>query len=156
VRTLIHPHLTAICGFYAYSSCGPIHHALRQNCGGRRDRPREKWILFWREWRALAVRCRQGDRYGPCCAGEERECGADDLHASGARQILWGAVGFPYLRVSSDNSVQGSAYLGSNSRCRATRSLSIGWKPVKTTKDLLASIQPEVEATIKKKAGSAA
>ncbi|KAJ7833056.1 hypothetical protein B0H14DRAFT_3711523 [Mycena olivaceomarginata] len=44
--------------------------------------------------------------------------------------------------------------LGSNSRCRATHSLSIGWKPVKTTKDMLASIRPEVEAIIKK-AGSA-
>ncbi|KAJ7136659.1 NAD-binding protein [Mycena epipterygia] len=47
----------------------------------------------------------------------------------------------------------GSPYLGSNSRCRATRSLSIGWKPTKTTSDMLASIQPEVEALIEKKAG---
>ncbi|KAJ7701214.1 hypothetical protein B0H17DRAFT_1046230 [Mycena rosella] len=45
---------------------------------------------------------------------------------------------------------QGSAYLGSNSRCRATRSHSVGWKPVKTTSDMLASIQPEMEAMIKR------
>ncbi|KAJ7255829.1 NAD(P)-binding protein [Mycena haematopus] len=41
-------------------------------------------------------------------------------------------------------------YLGTSSRCRATHSLSLGWKPVKTTKDMLASILPEVEAIIKK------
>ncbi|KAF8962780.1 NAD-P-binding protein [Flammula alnicola] len=33
--------------------------------------------------------------------------------------------------------------LGSNSRCRADRAKSIGWKPKKTTKDLLASIKYE-------------
>lgn len=38
--------------------------------------------------------------------------------------------------------------LGTNSRCRADRSRSIGWKPVKTTEDMLASIRPEVEAWI--------
>jgi hypothetical protein len=67
----------------------------------------------------------------------------------------FGVRGSFHTWVSADNSLQGSPYLGSNSRCRATRSLSIGWKPVKTTKDMLASIQPEVEAIIKKKAGSA-
>ncbi|KAJ6624186.1 NAD-binding protein [Mycena sp. CBHHK59/15] len=54
------------------------------------------------------------------------------------------------------NAALGSSYLGSNSRCRATRSLSIGWKPVKTTSDLLASVLPETEALIKKKAAAAA
>ncbi|KAJ7154106.1 hypothetical protein C8R46DRAFT_1118699 [Mycena filopes] len=44
----------------------------------------------------------------------------------------------------------GSPYLGSNSRCKATRSLSIGWKPKKTTKDMLASIRPEIEALLNK------
>jgi nucleoside-diphosphate-sugar epimerase len=39
-------------------------------------------------------------------------------------------------------------YLGTNSRCRADRSRSIGWKPVKTTKDMLASIRPEVEVVL--------
>jgi nucleoside-diphosphate-sugar epimerase len=39
-------------------------------------------------------------------------------------------------------------YLGTNSRCRGNRSRSIGWKPVKTTKDMLASIKPEVEAVL--------
>ncbi|KAJ7512926.1 hypothetical protein B0H11DRAFT_2182239 [Mycena galericulata] len=49
----------------------------------------------------------------------------------------------------------GGSYLGSNSRCRATRSLSIGWKPTKTTSDLLASIRPELDALIAKQARSA-
>jgi len=40
----------------------------------------------------------------------------------------------------------------SNSRCRATRSRSIGWKPVKTKKDFLESIKPEV-AVIAKEVG---
>ncbi|KIY44023.1 hypothetical protein FISHEDRAFT_52388, partial [Fistulina hepatica ATCC 64428] len=40
---------------------------------------------------------------------------------------------------------QGSRALGTNSRCRATRSYSIGWKPVKTTVDLLASVEPELQ-----------
>lgn len=40
-------------------------------------------------------------------------------------------------------------YFGTNARCRADRSRSIGWKPVKTTKDMLASIKPEVDAILK-------
>jgi len=39
-------------------------------------------------------------------------------------------------------------YFGTNSRCRADRSRSIGWKPTKTTKDMLASIKPEVDAML--------
>lgn len=39
-------------------------------------------------------------------------------------------------------------YFGTNSRCRADRSRSIGWKPVKT--DMLASIQPELDELLKK------
>ncbi|KAF7336223.1 hypothetical protein MVEN_02170100 [Mycena venus] len=60
-----------------------------------------------------------------------------------------------FTQADLDKYFGGSAYLGSNSRCRATRSLSIGWKHVKTTEDMLASIRSEVEAIIKKKAGSA-
>ena len=40
--------------------------------------------------------------------------------------------------------------MGTNSRAVANRSRSIGWKPVKTTKDLLASVKPEVIALAKK------
>ncbi|KII89888.1 hypothetical protein PLICRDRAFT_40070 [Plicaturopsis crispa FD-325 SS-3] len=39
--------------------------------------------------------------------------------------------------------------LSRNSRSRATRSKALGWKPTKTTDDLLASIKPEVEAILK-------
>ncbi|KAI0360027.1 NAD-P-binding protein [Trametes cingulata] len=39
----------------------------------------------------------------------------------------------------------GSESLGTNVRCRAERSRTIGWKPVKTTTDMLASIRPEIE-----------
>ncbi|KAF8907377.1 NAD-binding protein [Gymnopilus junonius] len=41
--------------------------------------------------------------------------------------------------------LEGSTYLGSNSRCRGRRSRAIGWKPTKTKEDFLASIKPEVE-----------
>jgi len=42
----------------------------------------------------------------------------------------------------------GSAYLGSNSRCKAERSRAIGWKTTKSVKDMLASIKPETEGLI--------
>jgi nucleoside-diphosphate-sugar epimerase len=44
----------------------------------------------------------------------------------------------------------GGKWLGSNSLAVAERSRSIGWKPAKTTKDMLASIQPEVDFIIAK------
>jgi len=40
-------------------------------------------------------------------------------------------------------------YLGTQCRCRADRSRSLGWTPSKTTVDLITSIRPEVEAIIK-------
>ena len=40
-------------------------------------------------------------------------------------------------------------WFGSNSRCIAPRSRSIGWKPTYTTEDLLSSIRPEVEGIIR-------
>ncbi|KAJ6571112.1 hypothetical protein B0H19DRAFT_1255111 [Mycena capillaripes] len=60
-----------------------------------------------------------------------------------------------FTQADLDKYFGGDPYLGSNSRCRATRSLSIGWKPTKSTSDMLASIRPEMEALIKKNAGSA-
>jgi len=50
--------------------------------------------------------------------------------------------------------VQGSTYLGTNSRCKGNRSRSIGWKPKKTKADFLASIRPEVEAIVKQGGGA--
>ncbi|KAJ7625818.1 hypothetical protein FB45DRAFT_836098 [Roridomyces roridus] len=44
----------------------------------------------------------------------------------------------------------GSAILGTNARCRASHSLSIGWKPTKGTKDLLASVSAEMDALLGK------
>lgn len=38
------------------------------------------------------------------------------------------------------------AFLNSNARCRADRSKAIGWKPKKTTKDILVSIKEEVRS----------
>ncbi|KAJ6523495.1 hypothetical protein DFH09DRAFT_1096607 [Mycena vulgaris] len=55
-----------------------------------------------------------------------------------------------FTQAELEKYFQGSTYLGSNSRCRATRALSTGWKPAKTTSDMLASIKLEVEAMIKK------
>ncbi|GLB41194.1 putative NAD-binding protein [Lyophyllum shimeji] len=43
----------------------------------------------------------------------------------------------------------GSWYLGSNALCTATHAHAIGRKPSKTTADMLASIKPEVEATLR-------
>ncbi|KAK7044259.1 hypothetical protein VNI00_007981 [Paramarasmius palmivorus] len=42
-----------------------------------------------------------------------------------------------------------SGMMGSNARCIANRSKAIGWKPEKTTKNMLASIKPEAEAILK-------
>ncbi|GLB41332.1 putative NAD-P-binding protein [Lyophyllum shimeji] len=55
-----------------------------------------------------------------------------------------------FTKEEIDKYFQGSEYLGSNSRCRATRARAIGWKPTKTAKDMLASIRPEVEALLRK------
>ncbi|KAF9046918.1 hypothetical protein BDZ89DRAFT_1099356 [Hymenopellis radicata] len=40
----------------------------------------------------------------------------------------------------------GTTSLSTNSRCRADRSKAIGWNPVKTTSDMLSSIEEEVKA----------
>ncbi|KAJ7064773.1 NAD(P)-binding protein [Mycena amicta] len=53
-----------------------------------------------------------------------------------------------FTQADLDKYFGGSAYLGSNSRCRATHSRSLGWKPLKSTSDMLASIRPEVEAIV--------
>ncbi|KNZ81922.1 hypothetical protein J132_10201, partial [Termitomyces sp. J132] len=45
----------------------------------------------------------------------------------------------------------GSNYLGTNSRCRANRSRAIGWKPTKTTADMLGSIKLEVADSLHRK-----
>ncbi|KAJ7452814.1 NAD(P)-binding protein [Mycena latifolia] len=54
-----------------------------------------------------------------------------------------------FTQAELDKYFQGYAILGSNARCRATRSFSIGWKPAKSTSDMLAGIQPELEVLIK-------
>ena len=41
-------------------------------------------------------------------------------------------------------------YSGTNSRCRANRGRSIGWKPTHTTEDMLKSLLPEIEAIWRK------
>jgi nucleoside-diphosphate-sugar epimerase len=55
-----------------------------------------------------------------------------------------------FTKEEIDKYFQGSSFFGTNSRGVANRSRSIGWKPVKTTKDLFASIKPEVIAIIQK------
>ena len=44
----------------------------------------------------------------------------------------------------------GSTFWGSTLRARANRSKAIGWRPTRTTEDLLASILPETEALLNK------
>ncbi|KAI0789837.1 hypothetical protein C8Q75DRAFT_762665 [Abortiporus biennis] len=41
-------------------------------------------------------------------------------------------------------------YHGTNSRCRSNRARALGWKPIKTKADMLASIKPQVEYIIAK------
>jgi len=53
-----------------------------------------------------------------------------------------------FTKEELDKYFGGSDYMGTNSRCRAERSRAIGWKPVKLTKDMLASIKPEMEAML--------
>ncbi|KAF8807005.1 NAD(P)-binding protein [Phlegmacium glaucopus] len=55
-----------------------------------------------------------------------------------------------FTKEDIDRYFKGSSYFGTNSRAVANRSRSIGWKPVKTTKDLLASVKPELDALIRK------
>ncbi|KAI9439805.1 hypothetical protein H4582DRAFT_1549586 [Lactarius indigo] len=45
----------------------------------------------------------------------------------------------------------GGVFLGSNARCKAKRSRALGWKPLKTTKDFIESVRPEVEVIIAQK-----
>ncbi|KAJ7104365.1 NAD-binding protein [Mycena belliarum] len=56
-----------------------------------------------------------------------------------------------FTQEDLDKYFGGSPYLGTNSRCRPTHSRALGWSPVNSTGDMLASIRPEIEALIKKK-----
>ncbi|OJT13756.1 hypothetical protein TRAPUB_9692 [Trametes pubescens] len=53
-----------------------------------------------------------------------------------------------FNKTELDKYFGGSDSLGTNVRCRAERSRGIGWKPVKTSEDMLASIKPEIEHII--------
>ncbi|RDB25574.1 Uncharacterized protein C2A9.02 [Hypsizygus marmoreus] len=55
----------------------------------------------------------------------------------------------PFTEEEVDKYFAGIPYFGSNSRCVATRSRSIGWQPTRTTADLFASIKPETEDLLK-------
>ncbi|EIW57397.1 NAD-P-binding protein [Trametes versicolor FP-101664 SS1] len=53
-----------------------------------------------------------------------------------------------FNKTELDKYFGGSNSLGTNVRCRAERSRGIGWKPAKTSEDMLASIKPEIEHII--------
>ncbi|KAJ7635023.1 NAD(P)-binding protein [Roridomyces roridus] len=55
-----------------------------------------------------------------------------------------------FSQAELDKYFGGSTLLGANVRCRASHSLSIGWKPTKGTKYLLESVKPEMEALLAK------
>jgi len=59
-----------------------------------------------------------------------------------------------FTKAELDKYLDGSSYLGSNARCKGNRGRALGWKPVKTTADMLASLKPEVEAMIRKQSAS--
>ncbi|KAJ7452847.1 NAD(P)-binding protein, partial [Mycena latifolia] len=93
-------------------------------------------------------------RNGYYFAANEEHSLYDLTQAIGAALVALGKSTSPepttFTQAELDKYFQGSAFIGSNSRCRATRSFSIGWKPVKSTSDMLASFQPELEVLIKK------
>jgi len=65
-------------------------------------------------------------------------------------QLHHGSIDTPttFSREELDKYFGGTDYLGSNSRARANRSRSIGWKPTKTTQDMLDSVKGEVLAEL--------
>ncbi|KAF9069216.1 NAD(P)-binding protein [Rhodocollybia butyracea] len=67
---------------------------------------------------------------------------SDALHKAGKSK---GGQPTTFTKQELDKYFNGSDYLGSNSRCRANRSKSLGWAPKKTTRDMLDSIYPEME-----------
>ncbi|KAH9856554.1 NAD-P-binding protein [Lenzites betulinus] len=54
-----------------------------------------------------------------------------------------------FTKAELDKYFGGSESLGTNVRCRAERGRGIGWKPARTTEDMLASIKPEIEDVIR-------
>ncbi|RXW21741.1 hypothetical protein EST38_g4132 [Candolleomyces aberdarensis] len=54
-----------------------------------------------------------------------------------------------FTKEEIDKYFSGSYYLGTNSRCRANRVRDLGWKPTKTTKDLLDSLDAEAKVFLK-------
>lgn len=57
----------------------------------------------------------------------------------------------PFTKEEIDQYFNGMDFFGSDCRGLANKAKAIGWKPKKTTKDLLASIKPEVEAILEAK-----
>ncbi|KAF8894205.1 NAD-binding protein [Gymnopilus junonius] len=53
-----------------------------------------------------------------------------------------------FTNAEIDFFFQGSTFWDRNSRARASRARSLGWHPVKTSKDMLDSIQKEIEAIL--------
>ncbi|GLB40153.1 putative NAD-P-binding protein [Lyophyllum shimeji] len=62
----------------------------------------------------------------------------------------------PFTKEEIDKYFGGSTYLGSNARCRANHSRLIGWRPKKTTRDMLASIPDEIAVAMAGKRKQAA
>ncbi|TFK56012.1 NAD(P)-binding protein [Heliocybe sulcata] len=54
----------------------------------------------------------------------------------------------PFTDDDRQKYLGGRYVLAGNSRCRADRARALGWKPSKTTKDLLASVKPELKALL--------
>ncbi|KZT23299.1 NAD(P)-binding protein [Neolentinus lepideus HHB14362 ss-1] len=55
----------------------------------------------------------------------------------------------PFTAEELEKYFAGSAFFGTNSYCKADRSRALGWKPIKTTQDMLDSIKPETMTLIK-------
>ncbi|TRM56142.1 hypothetical protein BD626DRAFT_576071 [Schizophyllum amplum] len=55
----------------------------------------------------------------------------------------------PFTMEEIDEYLWGSEVMGANARCQATQAKALGWKPTKTTKDMLESIEKEVQDCIR-------
>jgi nucleoside-diphosphate-sugar epimerase len=85
------------------------------------------------------------------CANEEhRLLQIGEAISDAMLKLNRGKGGAPttFTKEEIDKYFNGSNYLGSNSRCRATRSRALGWAPKHTTQDMLASIYAETQLVI--------
>lgn len=86
--------------------------------------------------------------YGKVKSPELTQFTAEELEQKPLVSTYCGVFSDSHYRVPFF-SCQYLAYFGTHCRARADRARAIGWKPVKTTKDMVASVRPQVDAILK-------